>query len=280
MRWRDAGGPATRFRPLAWQAERSPTTMPRLSTTQAGDRPGETRYREAPPPSHLAPLVACVWVRTVREGTQRARVVPDACLDLMWITEGGDGRLVLAGPDTRAHMTTLGPGAAIAGVRFAPGAASAVLGVPADALRDERPALADLWGRPETERLAALAASATQPERALAEAVTARATLPPDPAMRHVARVLLEGEHPAPVRGLADHLGLSERQLHRRSTVAFGYGPKMLHRVLRFQRALAQARTGRDLARVAHDCGYADQPHLARDVRALAGTSLTTLLDG
>jgi AraC-like DNA-binding protein len=197
----------------------------------------------------------------------------------MWMTEdGGDGRLVVAGPDTRAHLTALRPGTAIAGVRFAPGAAAAVLGLPVDALRDERPALVDLWGRSEADRLAAVAASARKSERALAEAVTARGTPRPDPAMLHVARLLRDARRAAPVRGLADELGMSERQLHRRCTAAFGYGPKTLHRVLRFQAALAQVRAGRDLARVAHECGYADQSHLAGDVRDLAGTSLTALL--
>jgi AraC-like DNA-binding protein len=231
------------------------------------------------PTGGLAPLVACLWARTVREDAPSARIVPDACLDLMWMTEGGgDGRLVVAGPDTRAHLTALRPGTGIAGVRFAPGAAAAVLGLPVDALRDERPALADLWGRPEADRLAAVAAAARHPGHALAEAMTARRTPRPDPAMRHVARLLRDARHPAPVRGLADELGMSERQLLRRCTTAFGYGPKMLHRVLRFQAALARARAGHDLARVAHECGYADQSHLAGDVRDLAGTSLTTLL--
>jgi AraC-like DNA-binding protein len=220
-----------------------------------------------------------LWARTVREDAPSVHVVPDACVDLMWMTEdGSDGRLVVAGPDTRAHLTALRPGTAIAGVRFAPGAAAAVLGLPVDALRDERPALADVWGRSEADRLAAVAASARMPERALAEAVTARGTPRPDPAMLHVARLLRDARRAAPVRGLADELGLSERQLHRRCTAAFGYGPKTLHRVLRFQAALARARAGRDLARVAHECGYADQSHLAGDVRDLAGTSLTTLL--
>ncbi len=252
--------------------------MPRHPPQQIDDRPAETRYREEPPPGRLAPLLTCVWVRTVGGTEHRVRIVPDACLDLMWITQGGEGRLVVAGPDTRAHMTTLSPGATIAGVRFAPGTAAVVLGLPVDALRDERPALAEMWGRPEAERLATVAAAARRPERALAEAVTARGTPRPDPAMRHVARVLQDARHPAPVRGLADELGMSERQLHRRCTAAFGYGPKMLHRVLRFQAALAHARAGRDLARIAHECGYADQPHLAGDVQDLAGTSLTTLL--
>lgn len=73
---------------------------------------------------------------------------------------------------------------------------------------------------------------------------------------------------------VAAAVGLSPRQLHRRSFDAFGYGPKLLARVLRLQRALDAARTGEALASVAATHGYADQAHLARDVRDLAGTTL------
>ena len=38
-------------------------------------------------------------------------------------------------------------------------------------------------------------------------------------------------------------------------------------------RAQAAARAGEPLAQVAADAGYVDQPHLTREVRALAGTS-------
>ncbi|MGW5695942.1 helix-turn-helix domain-containing protein, partial [Streptomyces asiaticus] len=69
-----------------------------------------------------------------------------------------------------------------------------------------------------------------------------------------------------------------ERQLHRRSLAAFGYGPKTLGRVLRLNRALDLARTGLPFAEVAATAGYADQAHLARDVRALAGVPLGRLL--
>jgi AraC-like DNA-binding protein len=197
----------------------------------------------------------------------------------MWITDGGVSRLVLAGPDTRAHLSTLGPGGSIAGVRFAPGTAAGVLGIPLHALRDSRPELADVWGRDVVDAVAVAAATSERPEGALARAVAARMAEPPDATMRHVARTLSTAPNPSPVRGLAADLGLSERQLHRRCTAAFGYGPKTLHRVLRFQAALTMARAGHDLARVAHECGYADQPHLARDVADLAGSSLTSLLD-
>ncbi len=44
------------------------------------------------------------------------------------------------------------------------------------------------------------------------------------------------------------------------------------------QRALALARSGVPLAETAARTGYADQAHLARDVRELAGRTVTTLL--
>jgi AraC-like DNA-binding protein len=237
-------------------------------------------YREMPPPTELAATVTCLWTRSSGGADPVTRVVPDGCVDIMWMTTtGGASRLVVAGPDTRAHLSSSAAGDAIAGVRLAPGAGAAVLGVPMHALRDDRPELAALWGA-RVGALAETVAGANRPEVALAAALTGAASPAPDPAMRHVARVLSAGCGPTPVKGLAAEMGMSERQLHRRCTAAFGYGAKTLHRVLRFQSALARARDGHDLARVAHECGYADQPHLARDVAALAGTSLTALVAG
>ena len=72
-------------------------------------------------------------------------------------------------------------------------------------------------------------------------------------------------------------IGWSDRQLHRRALRTFGYGPKTLARVLRFRTAVDLARAGGGFARIAADCGYSDQAHLAREVRALCGTTLTDL---
>jgi AraC-like DNA-binding protein len=81
-----------------------------------------------------------------------------------------------------------------------------------------------------------------------------------------------------PVAAVAADTGLGERQLRRRCEAAFGYGPKTLARVLRMQRALALARRGTAFAEVALRAGYADQAHLAREVKALAGVPLGRLL--
>ena len=51
----------------------------------------------------------------------------------------------------------------------------------------------------------------------------------------------------------------------------------MLARILRLQSALARVRAGDSYATVAIERGYSDQAHLARDVRALTGTTLTEL---
>ncbi|MYR44458.1 DUF6597 domain-containing transcriptional factor, partial [Streptomyces sp. SID5910] len=75
---------------------------------------------------------AVVWTSTPT-GDGPGRVLPDGCMDLLW----HDGRLLVAGPDTRAHATDGSPGP-WAGVRFYPGTAPALLGVPAHALRDRR----------------------------------------------------------------------------------------------------------------------------------------------
>jgi AraC-like DNA-binding protein len=73
-------------------------------------------------------------------------------------------------------------------------------------------------------------------------------------------------------------VAFSERQLHRRSLLLFGYGPKTLARILRLGTALDLARGGAPFGRVAAEAGYADQAHLSREVKALAGVPLSTLI--
>jgi AraC-like DNA-binding protein len=52
----------------------------------------------------------------------------------------------------------------------------------------------------------------------------------------------------------------------------------MLERVLRMQRAVELARRGSPFASVSAVTGYADQAHLSREVRAMAGVPLGVLL--
>ncbi|MCX4884426.1 helix-turn-helix domain-containing protein [Streptomyces sp. NBC_00847] len=214
---------------------------------------------------------AVVWTNTPSEAGA-GRVLPDGCMDLLW----HDGRLLVAGPDKRAYIAEGAPGL-WAGVRFRPGTAPALLGVPAQELRDRRVALSELRPAAEARRFAARVNSAAEPASGLEELALRLAAdaAPPDPRLRHLVTALDEGR---PVAAAADELGLGARQLHRRSLTAFGYGPKTLARVLRLQRALGLARQGVPYAETAARAGFADQAHLARDVRQLAGMPLGELL--
>ncbi|MFF1627311.1 helix-turn-helix domain-containing protein [Streptomyces sp. NPDC058272] len=216
---------------------------------------------------------AVVWSRVLPgSGSAVGPVLPDGCMDLLWT----EGRLLVAGPDTRAYVPGGVPGG-WAGVRFYPGTAPAVLGVPAHELRDRRVELADLWPASRVRLLTGRVDGAADPMNALEEVALERArdARPPDPLLRALVAALDSGR---PVAAIADELGLSARQLHRRALVAFGYGPKTLARVLRLQRALALARDGVSLAETAARARFADQAHLARDVKELAGMPARELL--
>ncbi|MFI0814473.1 helix-turn-helix domain-containing protein [Streptomyces sp. NPDC021098] len=222
---------------------------------------------------------AVVWSRTLGAGPQR--VLPDGCTDLIWV----GGGLLVAGPDTHAHLAGGGPaGTRAVGLRFAPGTGPGVLGVPASELRDQRVPLAALWPEAEVRGLAERAfygasdgAFGGQVGRVLEAAALDRLrdTEPADPVVGEVVAGLSGGRSVAEV---ARAVGLGARQLHRRSLAAFGYGPKTLGRVLRLNRALELARGGLPYAEVAVVAGYADQAHLAREVRGLAGVPLGGLL--
>ncbi|MFJ5261875.1 DUF6597 domain-containing transcriptional factor [Streptomyces sp. NPDC088387] len=216
---------------------------------------------------------AVVWTNSPAGRAGPGRVLPDGCMDLLWHRD----TLLVAGPDTQAHLTA-GDEAhgRWTGVRFYPGTAPALLGVPAHELRDRRVELTELWPATEVRRLTDRIRGAADPARALEDLALERAAdAAPDPALAQVVAALDAGR---PVAATADRLGLGARQLHRRSLAAFGYGPKTLARVLRLQRALALARAGVPYAETAARAGYADQAHLAREVRDLAGLPLGELL--
>ncbi|RBO83627.1 helix-turn-helix domain-containing protein [Nocardia puris] len=226
-----------------------------------------TDYRERP--SRLPGAV--LWTRS---GVGGARpVLPDGCMDLIWC----DGTLLVAGPDTAAYLPA--GGGHYAGIRFFPGAAPALLGVPAHELRDRRVDLADLFPAATVRALAGRVGESADRAAAVEAIALRRAarTDPPDRALTGVVRALAAGSS---VAASADAVGIGARTLHRRALDAFGYGPKTLARILRLQRALAAAWAGTPAAEAAARTGYADQAHLARDMREFSGMTLGEWLGG
>ena len=65
---------------------------------------------------------------------------------------------------------------------------------------------------------------------------------------------------------------MAERSLQREMVAWAGLAPKVLARIFRMQRATQLIRGGeRSLAEVAIETGYADQPHMTRELRRLTG---------
>ncbi|WP_147918296.1 AraC family transcriptional regulator [Ruania zhangjianzhongii] len=83
------------------------------------------------------------------------------------------------------------------------------------------------------------------------------------------------------MRGLAEHVALSPRQLRTLFDREVGHSPKVVSRLMRFQHASQQVAQGastgypRTLAEVAHRCGYYDQSHLVREFRELTHAAPT-----
>ena len=244
-------------------------------------------YRELPSPLPLAPYVACLWVHTIGagDGAYEHPVLPDGCVDIVSI----NGDLALAGPATRAVTERFPPESVIVGARFRSGAAPPLLGVSAAGLRDREVPIGDVWGRTGAllvERCADAPEGAERPARLgmLTKALLRRLDHAPAPDPVATGAAAMLAESPArPMRDLAEQVALSERQLRRRVEAAVGYPPRTLARILRFQRFLDAARSlpplRRDLARLAAETGYADQAHLTRESRQLAGLPPAALLD-
>lgn len=214
-------------------------------------------------------LPATVW-RADSPGGESV-ILPDGCMDIIW---DGDGFMV-AGPDTAPHVYRSRSRRALSAVRFDPGVAPSVLGVRADELRDDRPLLDQVWSRRRVRSWREAMLRASDPAAVL-EALAAQdlATRDRTPEwVRPAVSMLCSG---ASVEHTARTVGLSARQFQRRSAERFGYGPKLLQRILRVNDAMSAIRHGRGLSAAATDEGFADYAHLQRESRALLGRSPVT----
>lgn len=166
-------------------------------------------------------------------------------------------------------------------VALTPVGVRALLGVPVGALHGQLLDLSDLArdlpaclrSLPEEVAGVSLDAAGRLVERRLVEALASGAGAGVRAEVGHALAQLTRG---AAVAEVADAVGWSRRHLTTQVRAECGLAPKQLQRVARFERSrdlvrqLLLAGTG-TLADAAAAGGYADQAHLTREWRALAG---------
>ncbi|QSI31863.1 helix-turn-helix domain-containing protein [Variovorax sp. RKNM96] len=241
------------------------------------------QHRERVPQPGLQTHFQCIWTSVLPDShTGDVAIVPDGCVDLIWRA----GRLWVAGPDVVAARPVLPPGARVLGARFQPGAARHWLGLPLSEIVGQSVELADLrgiWARDFASRMEE-AESVARQAQVFQDLLM---TMPqpfggPDKNASAIFRLaaLPSRDEGSVAASMRERLGISERTLLRHCRDHFGYGPKTLERILRFQHFLSVARGAQDagLAMLAIDAGYADQSHLAREVKALCGMTASALL--
>ncbi len=168
-------------------------------------------------------------------------------------------------------------------VDLTPRGARALLGVPTAELSRSVP-LTDLLlprDRGLEEELEATAGWPARTERLL-RALTRRLVAGEAPSGRepalHAWELIAATAGRPTVRDVARELGWSERHLGVMLRAEVGLGTKRLLSVARFDRARRLVQAGRPLVEVAATCGYADQAHLTREWRSLAGAAPTAWL--
>lgn len=253
-------------------------------------------YFELPPAPALSSLVRCYWqLRGDGAGTGVADpALPDGSPELIFNLGDSfeqiepDGQAVrqpvsfLVGQITRPFRVRPTGDTHVIAVRFESYGAAL--------LHDNLAELTDRWVginslrdgvllpiAGELASVTTLAAQVGVLERVLGGLATT--ALLPDPRVVEGVRAIRAAHGNIRCDTLAADLGLTLRSLQRLFARQVGIAPKLLARIVRFQRVFAARRDDPgSFARVAAQCGYSDQSHLVRDFRDFAGMPPAELL--
>ncbi|SPE64317.1 Adenosine deaminase [Streptomyces netropsis] len=167
------------------------------------------------------------------------------------------------------------------GVCLTPPGAFALLDVPLHELANTPVRLADILGERREQRLVDRLASVPcwsgrfdLLDRLLPALLAAGPT--PSEAVIHAWQRLNAASGRILISTLADDAGVRRRRLEALFREQVGATPKALARILRFHKAfrlIGNESSNIGLAAVATACGYSDQAHLTREVRALSGST-------
>lgn len=253
------------------------------SILRSNGAPTDFYQREAVPGEALGRYVESIrFGRDYFATPVHERVLPDGSAHLIF--ELGERTSAIAlGASVRPHEVRLFGTLEQVSVRLPPGAASALLTVPAAEITDRQVPLAELWGNTAVELLERLAAAPLD-ERPRLIAADLGKRLARDRAnvdMRAARAAKVIAAQPAGTR-VADWsraLGVTERRIEQLFARDVGLTPKRYARLGRFRRAVDVLceRRQEGLAEIAAVCGYYDQAHMTNEFRSIGHATPTQL---
>jgi AraC-like DNA-binding protein len=240
---------------------------------------------------HVSQILS--YRETLPEGqTLTERVLPDGAVRLMF----DFGEVPSAGPSTGPSMRVTGASATptllqltgrLEGVSVAlhPGAAAAVLGMPAGEIANRAVSLDALWGTEASQLIEKMAETQSDVARvalltaALQRRISGEAALNQQRAS-HAAHLVSRAAGCLPLRQVAQAVNVGERRLQQLFFEHVGISFRAWSRLSRLHACLRLIRQqpGPAWAELAAEAGFYDQAHLANEFRALCGLSPTAFV--
>ncbi|GIP10942.1 MULTISPECIES: AraC family transcriptional regulator [Paenibacillus] len=278
---------------------------------QANGRDPAYRYRELPPSPMLAPFVSCYWqsepagegdsvrehqIQDPRLNLNRSlrhknkpidRVIPDGCSDILFSHDLKRGRysVLFCGLSDEPFAIRYDRDYPLCnfGIRFFPGAAYALLGLPLGELTNTLVALDLIWPGMTDETASRIFAETSFrgrvhiAEQFLLSAMWMDGAGGENQFRNLLHRILVSGGKMS-VRELAKQEVISARQMNRIFLNRIGTSPKKFSEIVRFQAVIQSIRNPPEMdgASLALKHGYFDQAHMIREFKRYYGCSPMT----
>lgn len=244
---------------------------------------GRRSYAEVLPCEALRPYVRCLW-RSLPVQTAPTLVIPDTCMDLLFLTDEGSGRLSarFCALDDEPFISRSDGQIAFA-IRFYPWAAAMFADEPLSGTLNLS-ADAHLHFPRLTDRLCrALEQTEDFPQRCRAAESLLLSHFGPDrvpPAFLNAVHAVLRTHGRLRAAELAQSVQLSARQLERLFSRTVGASPKKLSSLVRYQSLWRAAvyQPGFDVQDAVYRFGYTDQSHLLHEFRRYHSMPLSQAL--
>ncbi|MEM9563317.1 MAG: helix-turn-helix domain-containing protein [Actinomycetota bacterium] len=225
----------------------------------------------------LAPIVEKIWVCRIDGADGHEVLLPTGRSQLILGLDPANPKAIIHGPTTEASVIDSSAQRLAVGVSLRPGGLAALTGESATAFVDRQVPAGGVLGfdvdglveavRAELER----GQTTTVLERAIGHQLRIVDRGPTTAIHRSIA--LLGGGRS--VAEVCDELGVRRSRFVGLFRSEVGVTPKLFSRLKRFEGAVARVRQrhAESLAAVANRSGYADQAHMTREFRELAGRS-------